>query len=79
MGGTQNEETETWITLKAATLNVVQWLKLNEKQTEQRERKDAENDDDPHRKIEKPVKDGDYIQRRLRELCEFERRASGEK
>lgn len=74
-----NDDELSFITIATATANVLAWLKLNEKQTEQCERKDAENDDDPHSKIEKPVKDGDYVQRRLRELCEFERRASGEK
>jgi hypothetical protein len=74
-----NDETETWITLKAATLNLVRWLEFNEQQTEHSERKDAENDDDPKRDVKQPERTGEYVEHRLRELREFERRASGKK
>ena len=73
-----NEEL-SFVTLLAATKNVVQWLKLHEKQTEQRERKDAENDDDPKRDVKQPERASEYVEHRLRELREFERRASGKK
>ena len=75
----EHDETETWIMLKAATLNLVRWLELNEKQTEHSEREDAENDDDPKRDVEQPERTSEYVEHRLRELREFELRASGKK
>lgn len=75
----EHDETETWIMLKAATLNLVRWLELNEKQTEHSERKDAKNDDDPKRDVEQPERCSEYVEHRLRELREFELRASGKK
>lgn len=75
----EHDDELTFVTLLAATRNVVTWLKLNEKQTEHSERKDAENDDDPKRDVEQPERCSEYVQHRLRELREFERRASGKK
>ena len=47
-----NENTDTWIKLAAATANVVRWLQLNEKQNEDRKRNEAKNDHAPEKHVE---------------------------
>lgn len=64
----------TFVRLAAVTANVLRFLKLDEKQTTQRnertgEKKDDEKHDEQARR---------YIERRIRDLAEFERRARGE-
>ena len=80
MEGEHDDDNLTFIRLAAVTTNVVMRLmETHEKQTEHSERKDAENDDDPKRDVEQPERCSEYVEHRLRELREFELRASGKK
>ena len=80
MKGDDNDDELTFVRLAAVTANVIEWLmESHEKQTEHSERKDAENDDDPKRDVEQPKQGSEYVEHRLRELREFELRASGKK
>ena len=71
----EHEETDTWITLKAAILNVVTWLHLNKHQAgHSNERACQQQNDDKN--DEERLR---YIEHRIRDLREFERRVRGKR
>lgn len=69
-----NEEL-SFITLLAATRNVTRFLNLDEPENVKREHEPDGRD----REEQETAKHREYVERRLRELAAFERRASGKK
>lgn len=72
MGGTHDDDDLSFIRLAAVTANVVMWLK--KKQTEPGNERAGEKKDDEKRNEQSRR----YVERRIRDLREFERRARGE-
>ena len=64
-----------FISLQAATRNAIRYLVPEREQEEQRD-KDGRPEDS---KKQSPSKEREYIEHRLRELAEWERRISGNK
>jgi hypothetical protein len=65
----------SFITLATCTRNVMQFLSLQKQQTEQAKADRPEE----QKEIAKPEEKNRYVDRRLKELAAFERRARGEK
>ena len=72
MEGDTDDDQLTFVRLALVTANVVRFLK--EKQTTQRNERTGEKKDDERRDEQSRR----YIEQRLRDLREFERRAKGE-
>lgn len=72
-----NEDTDTWIQLAAATANAVRFLTKEHKKPENEERPaDPNNGDRPKKHPDEQRK---YVEHRLRELRAWERKLSGKR
>jgi hypothetical protein len=76
MEGTHDNDNEqfSFISLAAATANAIRYLRLNEKQNEER----GGDTDAGNAEEERSKRHRDYVDQRLRDLAAFERRVSGE-
>lgn len=70
---TQDNEPLSFITLSAATRNVVRYLEPNKQKDEERERDSNPGDADE----QKRAQEREYIEHRLRQLRSWERKISG--
>lgn len=69
-----NDDELTFVRLAAVTANVLRFLKLDEQQTTQRDERTSEKKDDESSDAQAKR----YVEHRVRELAQFERRARGE-
>jgi uncharacterized membrane protein YqiK len=65
-----NDNTDTWISLAAATANVVRWLEGTEQKKEDAQRDAEQNTENDKKRDEQRA----YIEQRLRDLTAFENR-----
>ena len=68
-----NEDDElSFISIAAATANVIRYLQIDEKQQEERDN----NTPCPNEGKERPVENREYVEQRLRDYAAFERRST---
>jgi len=73
MKADNDNEPLSFITLAAATANVVRYLEPNKQKNEQREQDPAPGNENEKKRSER----GAYVEKRLSDLAAFERRARG--